>query len=128
MLSPSTDKLKTGLTAFEASNAAKMGLLNYAGGAKAVPGWYMTGMTRVGQVGAGANVVLSRIQYRNGEISTTKHTYDVAWSALGASPHPHAQIIYWSGVAGQYYGPSTWGWEIFGPESYYGRFRSWIHR
>ena len=108
------ENLKTGLTAFEASNAAKMHLLNYAGGAKAVPGWYMTGMTRIGQVGALTNMGLSAYMYDQGQISGAKLTYDTVWSGVGTMPNPYVQLIYWAGVAGQYFGPSSWGLDVWG--------------
>jgi RHS repeat-associated protein len=119
--------IQTGLTAFGASQSAKNALISWAGAGAQLPAWYKTLGTRVGQAGAATNMILSYNQYQNQQITGAKLTYDVGWSGLGASPHPLAQWYYWNGVAGQYFGPSTWGWEMFGQNSYYGRLKSWIH-
>ncbi len=114
-----------GLTIFGLSKALKMNLIRLLGGGEL--GGYGNLMRRVGQAGAATNIALSSIQYSNNEISGLKYTYDVGWSVLGTYGHPYAQAIYWSGVAGQYWGPSTWGVGVFGPNSNYGQFKSWIN-
>lgn len=120
--------IQNGLTVFGASQSAKGALISWAGAGAQLPAWYETLGRRVGQAGAATNMILSYNQYQSQQIRGAKLTYDVGWSGLGASPNPLAQWYYWNGVAGQHVGPSTWGWEMFGPDSYYGQLKYWIHK
>ncbi len=124
----SVGNLKTGLTAFKASQTAKTQLIRLTGASSSLPAWYSKLGLSIGVSGAIANAAINQYQMDNGQISKAQGNFSAIWGSIGTNPHIYAQSIYWSGVAGQYYGPSTWGWDIFGPTSSYGRFKNRLHK